>query len=458
MDSVFTSDTEQAACPMASVDHAWLRMDTPVNPMVINAVISFKQPLNTEDCIQQITSQLLSNKIFRSKPGSSIYGAQWQQTKVDESYHFSICHQRLKDDQALQAQATDFINQPLDHNRPLWRVLLVPHCKSGGALVVRIHHAYADGMALMKVLLKLMDERELIEYYEKQQTSKQKKPRKNRTVALFSKLQNYMPGNGKWLEALGLVDELTTELLKLGLSPGEENAFKKPGLCGKKQLVWTKPLNLDEVKTIAKFQHAKVNDVLLNSVSGAFRRYLKSIDQLSAWSEMKAVIPVDLRQHVNARELGNYFGLVFLSLPLGTEDPIERSRLLHKRMNALKDSKQAWLTFQLLQLAGYLPEIIEKELIQLFSSKGSMVMTNVPGPQFPLHLSGNEIDQIMFWVPQSGSIGIGVSILTYNNHVQFGLMTDKQIIPNPEKLIDFFTEEFESLLLETLMTVQWPSA
>lgn len=456
MDSTFMTDSEQSTKPMASVDHAWLRMDTPVNPMVINAVISFKKPLDTQDCIKQITKQLLTNKVFRSKPGSSVYGAHWQQTAVDESYHFQICHTRLDDDLALQAQATEFINSPLDHNRPLWRVLLIPNCKKGAALVVRIHHAYADGMALMKVLLKLMDERELIEQFEKQQAKQSKKPRKKRTAALFSRLQSYMPGNGKWFEALGLVEELTADLLKLGLSPGEENAFKKPGLCGKKQLVWTKPLDLDEVKTIAKFQHAKVNDVLLNSVSGAFRRYLKSIDQLSAWSELKAVIPVDLRQHVNARELGNYFGLVFLSLPLGVDDPIERSRLLHKRMNALKDSKQAWLTFQLLQLAGYLPEIAEKELIQLFSSKGSMVMTNVPGPKFPLHLSGNEIDQIMFWVPQSGSIGIGVSILTYNNHVQFGLMTDKQIIPNPEQLIDFFTEEFESLLLETLMTVQWP--
>lgn len=456
MDRVLLQKDKSTVTPMSSVDHAWLRMDTPTNPMVINAVMTFKKPLDIERCKKQITDKLLSNKLFRSKPESSIYNMHWRETDIDDSYHFTEYNRHIKTDESLQKQASNFINQPLDHNRALWRVLFLNRFGKGSAMVIRIHHAYADGMALMKVLLKLMDEGELISHFEEEQKKKSKPKKERGPYSFLSKMQSYLPGNGKWFEALGLVDELTTELLKLSLSPGEENAFKAPGLCGKKQLVWTKPLNLDEVKTIAKVQNAKVNDVLLNSVAGAFRRYLKSIDQLSSWSEMKTIIPVDLRSRVNAKELGNYFGLVFLSLPLGVEGPIERSKILHKRMNALKGSKQAWLTFQLLQLAGYLPEIVEKELIGLFSSKGSMVMTNVPGPKFPLHLVGSEVDQIMFWVPQSGSVGIGTSILSYNNHVQFGLMTDHQIIPDPQHLIDCFSEEFESLLLETLMTVDWP--
>jgi WS/DGAT/MGAT family acyltransferase len=441
--------------PMASVDHAWLRMDSPVNPMVINAVLTFKTPIEVDSMRNRIIDKFVSIKKFQCSPVASLYGEHWQSCKIDTDYHFPIELGEIEGNIELQKTATEFINQPLDMTRPLWRMLLIPKFDKGTAVVIRIHHSYADGMALMKVLLQMMDEGDLMKQFERSK-DKPDHRQSSKPHGLFQKLQHFLPGNGKWSETLGLVEELTTELIKMGLSPGEENTFKNPGLCGKKQLVWTSPLNLGEVKTIAKAHQAKVNDVLLSSASGAFRRYLKDINQLTSWSELRTTVPVDLRSRVNARELGNYFGLVFLSLPLGIEDPIQRAQALNTRMMALKQSKQAWLTFQLLQLSGYLPDIAEKELIRLFSSKASAVMTNVPGPSFPLHFLGSELDQTLFWVPQSGSIGLGVSILTYNNRVQFGLMTDQQLVQNPETIIDCFNDEFESLLLETLMTAPWP--
>jgi len=440
--------------PMASVDHAWLRMDTAVNPMVINAVMTLKSPVSDSLFRDRVFSKFASIARFQCRPNAGMLGDYWQPTTIDQDYHLPIENQLVDSDIELQQIATEFMNRPLDRTRPLWRMLFIPRFMQGSAVIIRIHHAYADGMALMKVLLQMMDEGELIKQFDRRKTTSDSilKPQ-----GWLNKLQPFLPGNGRWIETLQLVEELSTELVKLGLSPGEENVFKSPGLCGKKQLIWTAPLKLDEVKTIAHAHSAKVNDVLVSSVAGAFRRYLKSINQLSSWSELRTLIPVDLRSHIKAKDLGNYFGLVFLSMPLGIEDPIERAKILNQRMTALKTSKQAWLVFQLLQLSGYLPDIAEKELIRLFSSKASAVMTNVPGPSFPLHFNGSELDQILFWVPQSGSIGVGVSILTYNNRVQFGLMTDQQLIQSPESIIDCFNTEFESLLLETLMTVNWPT-
>lgn len=439
---------------MASVDHAWLRMDSAVNPMVINSVMTFKTALNHDTVVSRLMTHFAGIQRFQSRPASGVVSDVWEVTEVDPDYHFPCSEFDIDTNTDLQAIATEFINQPLDRQRPLWRMLFIPHFRQGSALIIRIHHAYADGMALMKVLMKMMDEAPLIEKFEQaQQPVVDPHPHGG---GWLKRLQPFLPGQGKWAETLLLVEELTTELLKMGLSPGEENVFKAPGLCGKKQLVWTQPLRLDEVRTIARVQQAKINDILLSSVAGAFRRYLQSINQLSSWSELRTTVPVDLRAHLKSPPLGNYFGLVFLSLPLGIEDPIERAQLLHQRMMALKTSKQAWLVFQILQLTGYLPDIAEKELIRLFSSKASAVMTNVPGPAFPLHFAGSELDQVLFWVPQSGSIGTGVSILTYNNRVQFGLMTDQQLVETPESIIDCFNDEFESLLLETLMTVPWP--
>ena len=441
--------------PMASVDHAWLRMDSTVNPMVINAVMTLKTPVADSAFKARVMTNFASIPRFQCRPTAGLITEHWQHTQIDPDYHFPIERQQVKSDLELQEIATSFINQPLDMTRPLWRMLYLPSYCHGSAVVIRIHHAYADGMALMKVLLQMMDEGELIKKFDQQQRTDE--PPETKPTGWLQKLQPFLPGHGRWTETLQLVEELSTELVKMGLSPGEENVFKSPGLCGKKQLVWTPPLKLHEVKTIAHAHAAKVNDVLVSSAAGAFRRYLQSINQLSSWSELRTLIPVDLRAHVKAKDLGNYFGLVFLSMPLGIEDPIERAQILNQRMTALKTSKQAWLVFQLLQMSGYLPDIAEKEMIRLFSSKASAVMTNVPGPSFPLHFHGSELDQILFWVPQSGSIGVGVSILTYNNRVQFGLMTDKQLIQSPEAIIECFNTEFESLLLETLMTAPWPS-
>jgi WS/DGAT/MGAT family acyltransferase len=440
---------------MASVDHAWLRMDSPVSPMVINAVLTFKKTIDSDALKKRIFEKFVSIPRFQCTPKPTLYSEHWQNCDLDSDYHLPVETQTVETDTDLQFVATEFINQPLERDKPLWRMLIIPKFKQGTSVIIRIHHAYADGMALMKVLLQMMDEGELLKKFEATKTASTKSNPPH-SAGWLSKLQPFMPGNGKWLETLGLVEELSAELIKMGLSPGEQNCFKDPGLCGKKQLVWTPPLDLAEVKTIASAHDTKVNDVLLSSAAGAFRRYLKDLNQLSSWSELRTIVPVDLRNQVDAQTLGNYFGLVFLSLPLGIEDPIERARSLHLRMNALKKSKQAWLVFQILQLSGYLPEIAEKELIRLFSSKASAVMTNVPGPSIPLHLLGSELDQVMFWVPQSGSVGVGVSILTYNNRVQFGLMTDQQLIQEPQSIIECFNQEFEALLLETLMTARWP--
>ncbi|HET6565057.1 MAG TPA: WS/DGAT domain-containing protein, partial [Xanthomonadales bacterium] len=89
--------------------------------------------------------------------------------------------------------------------------------------------------------------------------------------------------------------------------------------------------------------------------------------------------------------------------------------------------------------------------LDLLSEKATMVLTNVPGPQQPLYLAGGEIKEMMFWVPQSGTIGMGVSILSYNGQVFFGLMTDRRLVNDPAKIINRFSVELEKLLHLALM-------
>jgi WS/DGAT C-terminal domain len=103
-----------------------------------------------------------------------------------------------------------------------------------------------------------------------------------------------------------------------------------------------------------------------------------------------------------------------------------------------------------------MPKPVQKEVLDVLARKATAVMTNVPGPQTQLTLAGGRLKQILFWVPQSGDIGIGVSILSYNGGVQIGVIADKKLCPNPQEICDRFAPEFEKLAMGLLLNPWWP--
>jgi diacylglycerol O-acyltransferase / wax synthase len=132
-------------------------------------------------------------------------------------------------------------------------------------------------------------------------------------------------------------------------------------------------------------------------------------------------------------------------------DPIERVYEVRKRMSHMKGSYQPLLAFSLLAVAGLLIKPAQDAMLNLFGKKTTAVMTNVPGPKEKLKFLGSTIEENIFWVPQSGDVGMGVSILSYGGGVQFGLITDAGLCPNPQAIIDEFEPEFAKLSIVTLM-------
>ena len=226
-----------------------------------------------------------------------------------------------------------------------------------------------------------------------------------------------------------------------------------PGVA--KRVAWAEPLSLPEVKTIGKALGASVNDVLLACVAGALRGYLLEKGDPVDGVMLRALVPVNLRPMEKAYRLGNQFGLVFLDLPIGIENPVERLYKVRANMRALKESYQPILALGLLAAMGAGPKILLEKLLAILARNATAVMTNVPVPQAPLFLAGGRIESLMFWVPQSGDIGMGVSIISYNDGVQFGVVTDRGLCPDPQKLMARFGAEFEKLVLTTLMS-PWP--
>jgi WS/DGAT/MGAT family acyltransferase len=189
----------------------------------------------------------------------------------------------------------------------------------------------------------------------------------------------------------------------------------------------------------------------LASVTGALRHYLASQGDAVDGLTIRATVPVNLRPLEHAKRLGNHFGLVFLELPIGEPNPMRRLEIVAANMQELKRSRQAIVAFGLLAALGMGPAALQEPALELFSRKASTVATNVPGPQMPLYMAGCRIGSQMFWVPQTGSIGIGISILSYDGKVYFGLIADRNLVPDPDRVIARFAPEFEKLLLITLM-------
>jgi diacylglycerol O-acyltransferase len=166
-------------------------------------------------------------------------------------------------------------------------------------------------------------------------------------------------------------------------------------------------------------------------------------------------VPVNLRPMEKAWRLGNQFGLVFLDLPIGIENPIERLYAVRENMRALKGSYQPLLAFGLLAAMGAGPQRVQDLLLAALARNATAVMTNVPGPQTALWLAGARIDSLMFWVPQSGDIGLGVSILSYAGSVRFGIVAHRGLCPDPGRISARFGDEFEKIVLATLLS-PWP--
>jgi len=164
--------------------------------------------------------------------------------------------------------------------------------------------------------------------------------------------------------------------------------------------------------------------------------------------EIRVAVPVNLRPIEHGLDLGNSFGLVFVPLPISVPQPLRRLAELKERMDGIKASSEAIVSFGVLTALGTVPKALYTPAIEFFGSKASAVMTNVPGPREPLYLAGRRIGACMFWVPMSGHLGLGISILSYAGGVMVGVASDAGLVPDPERVVAAFERELKLLLHE----------
>ncbi len=468
---------------MSKVDTAWLRMDSPSNLMMIVGVWVLKPGIGHADLCQRIEERLLKYPRFAQKVVQDAAGATWvRDDAFDINRH--VVREKLarkpkgQEQQALQDRLGELAVTPLDPGRPLWQFHLVEDYMGGSAMLVRIHHCIADGIALISVTQSLVDggnapperkgkkRREGLDGAEDWLTDTLIKPFTDVAIRALGSagsgatnaldlLLDPQKGMDKGLS--GSVDmakmafQLMRDAAALALMP-DDSATRLKGTPGRtKRVAWCSPIPLEEVRAVGKALNCSINDVLLSCVAGAIAAYLVSHGDAVKGKEIRAMVPVNLRPIEQAYKLGNRFGLAPVVLPIGIDNPVERVYEVRRRMAQLKGSMQPLMAFGLLAVAGLLIKPAQDAMLNLFSKKTTAVMTNVPGPREKLKFLGSSLEQSLFWVPQSGTVGLGVSILSYGGGVQFGVITDATLCPDPQKIIDGFEPEFAKLSLVTLM-------
>jgi diacylglycerol O-acyltransferase / wax synthase len=468
---------------MSRVDTAWLRMDNDVNLMMIVGVWLLQPGITHAALCERIEDKLLKYDRFRQRVVQDPMGATWVHDEAFDINRHVLHAKKLKRERgqseraALQAFVGELANTALDPDHPLWQFHLIDDYEGGSAMVARIHHCIGDGIALTSVMLSITDggmdppKRKKREAPESDGDWLADAVVKPLTDLATKAIGMYGGGVAKSMEMLsnpqqgllGSLDMARTGAKVLGdvaamaLMPDDSPTLLKGKPIGQKIVAWGEPLPLAQVKVIGKALNCSINDVLLACVAGAIGAYLNEMGDDPSGKEIRAMVPVNLRPLEKAWQLGNRFGLAPLTLPIGIDNPIERVYAVRTRMNQLKDSYQPLLAFAVLSVAGLLIKPVQDGLLGLFAKKATAVMTNVPGPAVPLKFCGSTLRQNMFWVPASGDIGVGVSILSYGGGVQFGLITDKKLCPHPQQIIDRFEPEFEKLLLVTMM-LPWAEA
>jgi len=449
---------------MTPADAAWLHMDRPTNLMVINSILWFDEPLDWA-AVQKVFRERVADRFprFRQRvvergPGQ---GPAWEDAPgFDAALHFHrLALPAPGDRTVLQEVVSDLIASPLDRTKGLWDVYLLEAFGPGCALLVRMHHCIADGIALGRVMLSVTDSDGQTVGFAPGEAEQGHQGALAPVAALARPLLRAAGAGGaaaatvvhEGIESLAHPRHVAhlaraaagdaRTLAKLLLPAAERPSPLKGEQRVAHRVAWAQPVSLRTVKATGRAFGATVNDVLVSAVAGAVGRHLAPAGARP--DELHAMVPFNVRpaDEPLPRDLGNRFGLVLLELPVGIEDPVARLEVVREKMRAIKDSHEGALSYGILGLAGRAPARVEELLVDFFSAKATMVLTNVPGPRRPVALAGTPVQGVLVWAPCSGSVGMSVSVFSYAGQVTAGFLTDAGLVAEPQGLADDFRRE-----------------
>ena len=361
----------------------------------------------------------------------------------------------------LRGLAGRIFSQRLDRSKPLWEVWLVQGLEDGRfALISKTHHSLVDGISGVDISTVLFDLSPVPGDEPQQENgwTPESEPSQAQLVAegvkgllktpadLAGRAAGALQHPGRTVENVREAAEGIGEVLWAGLNPAPDLPINTP-IGPHRRLRWIKR-PLDELKGIKNVLGGTVNDVVLTVVAGGLGRWLETKGVRREGLEPRALVPVSIRAEDERGALGNRIAAMRAPLPVYVRDPIERLRIVREAMGGLKESKQALGAEVIAGLERFAPPTLLAQASRVnFSTRlFNLIVTNVPGPQFPLYLLGREMQELVpvAFLPENQALA--VAVMSYNGNMEFGLLGDYDAMADLDVLAGFIEESLEDLL------------
>lgn len=429
-----------AADRLTGLDASFLHMERAGAHMHVASTIIFEGPAPShEEFREHIASRLHLVPRFRQKLRSVPLG-QGRPVWVDDPHLNLDYHVRQTalpapgSDEQLRNLAARIFSQQLDRSKPLWELWLVEGLAGDRfAIIGKSHHALVDGVSGMDITTVLFDlDREpkgppasrprwfaRPEPTDVQLLTDAMRERLTSPGEIVRGMRRALRGPRKVLTGIGA----TSKMLGQGIS-APSTPFNVE--IGPHRRFAMTQADLAELKRAKDAHGGTVNDVILSIVTGAIGNYMRARGHDTEDLEMKAMVPVSIRAEREHGALGNRISAMMAPLPVWCEDPVERLRIVTGRMGDLKGSGQAVGAEILTRITDFAPTTIASQAARLQPAQRffNLVITNVPGPQFPLYVLGRQMESIFPMVPLARRQALCVGIMSYNGQVNFGLVGD----------------------------------
>ncbi|MCW2605776.1 MAG: acyltransferase [Frankiales bacterium] len=453
-----------------SLDVSFLYMETATTAMHVGGVAVFQPPATGFDYDRLV--ELISQRIalvprYRQKvrlvPGRIANPVWVDDEDFDVTYHVRrSALPRPGTDAQLRELVARLQSRHLDRNRPLWEIYLVEGLEGGKvAVVTKTHHAMVDGVSAVDIGTVILD----ITPVPREVPADDWVPaRTPGTVALVAGAVGELVQRptaavdavrGAVGDARSTLDAATS--VATGLLQGLRTiARPAPGSplnvrIGEQRRFGTAKTSLEDYKAVRRAHGGTVNDVVLATVSGALRTWLLTRGEpVLPTSSVRAMVPVSVRSDAEKGELGNRVSSYFVDLPVGERDPVVRLAQVSFAMRGHKESGQSVGADALVQLSGFAPPTIHTLGARVASSMTrrlfNLVVTNVPGPQFPLYAAGAKMLEMYPVVPLAKGQAVSIGLTSYDGGVYYGLNADRDAMPDVDVLASCLEESLAELV------------
>ncbi len=466
------SNTSIKSEKLSNMDAMIWKLEESTGLVTVTGLLEFNEIPDMKNIKMIVEDRLLRHNRFKQKIAIVRGQLTWVE---DELFNIDAHLHRIGlptpcDNSAMQEVISHLMSQPLDQTKPLWQLHIIENpVTQKASFLARLHHSIGDGISLIKVLFSLthLTPELSLEPLPKTEKKEQPKKEKNFLEDTFKGIEEALgAGNNLLQEAQNIVANKPNNFLdkiKSGFNstleagkmfantPEAAKLYKgKPSVM--KKVTWSKAYDLKQVKAIRKASGATINEVLLSALTGAFRNHILH-HNLKIREDFPIAIPVSLHDQKSMMsmevELSNKIGALPLLLPVQEFEYSKILSIIKTRSEEMKKSPLPLASYNLANaIGGIIPKEIQQNISEVLGDKIMASVSNVPGPQIPLYCAGLKVEDMMFWIPQTRSIGMGVSLISYNGKVRMGITTDEAIVSDPEYIVSEFEDELQEMYIE----------